>query len=91
MYVPSHVGLGYTELYFLGEYIRIVYCRLSCEFTAQKDRVIGEKVPTTELKLGNYTLSQSFSHASHQSRLKSFIPIALKNIIYFGLRDWDSK
>ena len=30
--------------------------------TAQKDRVTGEKGPATELELGTYTLSQSFSH-----------------------------
>ena len=30
--------------------------------TAQKDRATGEKGSATELKLGTYTLSQSFIH-----------------------------
>ena len=33
-----------------------------------------EKGPETELKLGTYALSQNFSHSSHRSRSRSFIP-----------------
>ena len=36
----------------------------SCESTALKDRATGERGPATELELGTYALSWSFSHAS---------------------------
>ena len=49
-------------------------CSDSCESTAWKDRVTGEKGPATELELGTYNLSQSFSYASDRSRSGSSIP-----------------
>ena len=46
----------------------------SCDSTAQKDRATGGKGPATKLKHRTYALSQSLSHASHQSRSWSSIP-----------------
>ena len=46
----------------------------SCKSTALKDRATGEKGPVTELKLGTYALLRSFSHMSHRSQSRSFVP-----------------
>ena len=46
----------------------------SCNSTAQKDKATGKKGAATELELGTYALSQSFSHVSHQSQSIIFIP-----------------
>ena len=45
-------------------------CSDSCE-SPQQDRATGEKGTATELELGTYALSQSFSHTSYRSRLRS--------------------
>ena len=53
------------------------WCNLEAccmDSTAQKEMAPGEKGPATQLKLGTYTLLRSFSHASHQSQSRSFVP-----------------
>ena len=53
--------------------INTLTCSDSCKSTALENRVTGEKGPETELELGTYALSWSFSHSSHRPRSRSFI------------------
>ena len=53
------VHLYYMHIY----YTKLITCEVCCmDSTAQKEK---EKGPTTELELGTYTLSWSFSRTSH--------------------------
>ena len=57
----------------LQKYLHVI---IFMELTAQKGKGDREKGPATALELGTYSLSRSFSHASHGDRDPPF-PIAL--------------
>ena len=78
MYISLHIN-KYTNVHtlFCKVFMFVSYSFMfihSCNSTAQKDRVTGEKGPVTEHELGAYALSWSFSHVSHRSQSRSFVP-----------------
>ena len=83
-YMKAYTYVAVCEMYELWVWMSLSVSELvlicsdtyihSCRIHSSKDKVIGEKGLSTELKLRTYAVSWSFSHANYQSWSRSFVP-----------------